>query len=965
MSNIKGLSKGVELVSIEFNTAVKYVTRQGFVNDFPITFDYKYKDYLRVLVGFQQRDDYTILKVDGVDCVRFNKNLAEGASVTIRRVTPSGAVPHIYQYTSNAQGGAEFSAKTIDENFEYMSKIVSEVEDYNTISQDNLNEIEDSFKDTQKVANEAKDTAERAEGKIDSAVSIAEEAKGIAEGIDGKAQEALANSVVAKDTAEGIDGKAQLALDNSSEALGIVESAKVTADNAKDVAEGIDSKAQDALDNSIKALDKVDTKRDLVDNVFSGSLQLRDNDGTGTGVFLMESDGTIRGQMVSNSYGLQFSQIQEDGTHQNFTFPRYGDGGEILTDGRGKWVLPDNIGVLKVDAFSLTESGNVKENGEYGNDKICKEALSKGKKVYVPEGVFYLSNPMLYSNLAFYGEGTLKYDNAEFVRLGGSSGSTRASEQYTLYYSYASKSDVSVLVNDNPVPFTWLDDWLIDVPAIKETTRDDIVRISVIGGTYKCSYIPEYIAMSSTAQDLDPEYNQSSVAWGKGSHTTKLGSRAGQNALHANNSVFIGAKAGASVVEKGNNVFMGFNSGQRVKTGNNTMVGSVAGEWVTAGSENTYFGMGAGAHNIDGNRNLSAGNYALNHPGSNNVALGYNASSSIGSGVSSSGGVHVGAFSSCYQSGDRNVSVGYASRRGNVVENYSLVNIGTDNVSMGYHSSFSTAQASNNVSIGKDALYSNAKEGSLVAIGSGALYSNTEGRRQVAVGFNSLYNSNAEGNTALGYQSGYNISTGFRNTFIGEWAGKELTASSNNTFVGWRAGYLQEHKGNNTFIGSNTGATSEEGLDVSGVQNSSALGYGAKVTGDDQVQLGGASTTTYVFGTVQNRSDARDKADIKELDLGLDFVMKLKPSEYIWNYREWEGKKTGKRKHAGFIAQDVQEVVDSNEYAFVQDHSVNGGADVLSIGYDEFIPVLTKAIQEQQKLIKELREEVNKLKEVK
>jgi hypothetical protein len=38
----------------------------------------------------------------------------------------------------------------------------------------------------------------------------------------------------------------------------------------------------------------------------------------------------------------------------------------------------------------------------------------------------------------------------------------------------------------------------------------------------------------------------------------------------------------------------------------------------------------------------------------------------------------------------------------------------------------------------------------------------------------------------------------------------------------------------------------------------------------------------------------------------------------------------------------------------VQDHKIKGGDDVLSLGYDEFIPPLVKAIQELTERVKEL-----------
>src|SRR3546814_13145999 len=58
------------------------------------------------------------------------------------------------------------------------------------------------------------------------------------------------------------------------------------------------------------------------------------------------------------------------------------------------------------------------------------------------------------------------------------------------------------------------------------------------------------------------------------------------------------------------------------------------------------------------------------------------------------------------------------------------------------------------------------------------------------------------------------------------------------------------------------------------------------ISGANQVQLGDSATTSYVYGTVQNRSDARDKADIRDTQLGLDFIKALRPVDYRWDMRE-------------------------------------------------------------------------------
>ena len=55
-------------------------------------------------------------------------------------------------------------------------------------------------------------------------------------------------------------------------------------------------------------------------------------------------------------------------------------------------------------------------------------------------------------------------------------------------------------------------------------------------------------------------------------------------------------------------------------------------------------------------------------------------------------------------------------------------------------------------------------------------------------------------------------------------------------------------------------------------------------------------------------------------------------------------------RHHGLIAQEVRDVLATQgiDFGGFQDHAVNGGEDVLSLGYDELIAPMIKAIQEQQ-----------------
>ena len=73
---------------------------------------------------------------------------------------------------------------------------------------------------------------------------------------------------------------------------------------------------------------------------------------------------------------------------------------------------------------------------------------------------------------------------------------------------------------------------------------------------------------------------------------------------------------------------------------------------------------------------------------------------------------------------------------------------------------------------------------------------------------------------------------------------------------------------------------------IANYDNTTALGYKASVTGANQVQLGDSTTTTYAYGAVQDRSDKRDKTDVHSSDLGLEFIQKLRPVKFRWDYRD-------------------------------------------------------------------------------
>lgn len=256
--------------------------------------------------------------------------------------------------------------------------------------------------------------------------------------------------------------------------------------------------------------------------------------------------------------------------------------------------------------------------------------------------------------------------------------------------------------------------------------------------------------------------------------------------------------------------------------------------------------------------------------------------------------------------------------------------------------------------------------GENTALGSGALDRLTTGENNTAVGENALATlGTSTDNTAVGSNT-LKAVTGVNNTAVGSNTALRTTTGENNTAVGGYSLMMNTTGKNNTAVGTYANTTTQA------FSNTTAIGANSAVTGDNQVQLGDSNTSVYTFGAVQNRSDQRDKTDIADTDLGLGFIRKLRPRKYRHDFRcsydelveitddcgclvgyekvehEPDGSKAGTRFHYGLIAQEVKETLDELgvDWAGYQDHSINGGADIKTIGYTECISPMLKAIQE-------------------
>ena len=190
---------------------------------------------------------------------------------------------------------------------------------------------------------------------------------------------------------------------------------------------------------------------------------------------------------------------------------------------------------------------------------------------------------------------------------------------------------------------------------------------------------------------------------------------------------------------------------------------------------------------------------------------------------------------------------------------------------------------------------------------------------------------------ACGYQAGYSNTTGANNTAIGARSNLLLNTGSDNTSLGFQAGDVITTGDNNITIGKDADPSAADA--------------------DNEITLGNSSNDTIRCNTqtISSLSDARDKTDINQLELGLDFIDSLKPVKFKWQTRD--GNSKDGLYEAGFIAQDFQEVQKDNDADYLKLVHDNN-PDKLEASYGKLVPVLVRAIQELKQEIEELKANV-------
>lgn len=399
---------------------------------------------------------------------------------------------------------------------------------------------------------------------------------------------------------------------------------------------------------------------------------------------------------------------------------------------------------------------------------------------------------------------------------------------------------------------------------------------------------------------------------------------------------YYGLNAGASNTTGWGNTFLGFSSGYKNVGGcGNNFIGNNAGYSNLSGSNNTFIGQKAGYSNTTANGNIFIGEQAgyFNTTGIDNIFIG--------------------------------LPAGYNNTTGNA------------NIFLGEFAGFTNTTGSYNLFLGNNAGHANTTGGWNTFIGNGAGRSNAIGNHNVFLGTNAGYlNTLGLGNVCLGFNAGY-TETGSNRLYIansdtgspliyGEFDNGIVSingrlgvgtktpsgsidvkkTSANAVFIIERTDGAQ---GKFAALSSKVSIGSRSNHNLIMVANNNAVmtltpggyvGVGTSTPSYPLQMASGAYCST--GGTWFNASSRSLKENIRDLSTveAVKALSKLNPVKYNYKVDKTD-------KHVGFIAEDVPELV--------------AAADRKGLSAMDVTAVLTKVVQEQQKIISGLQERLAKI----
>jgi len=218
------------------------------------------------------------------------------------------------------------------------------------------------------------------------------------------------------------------------------------------------------------------------------------------------------------------------------------------------------------------------------------------------------------------------------------------------------------------------------------------------------------------------------------------------------------------------------------------------------------------------------------------------------------------------------------------------------------------------------------------------------------------------------------------NTALMTTNGQEIKMVGDNSYIQWHTAANSSASGpNSAFLGSNQfGAIFlESNLEAANIDGETGVNFlVSDVTSmviDQNRNVGiGTSSPGYklqvngdtdVTGELTAASDKRLKKDIENIENALGVVSQLSPKTYKFRTDEYPNMELAEGTKMGFIAQQLEDILpELVRTGGVVENTRGEKFNSKSVNYIELIPLLTKAIQEQQEIIANQKSEMLEMK---
>lgn len=343
----------------------------------------------------------------------------------------------------------------------------------------------------------------------------------------------------------------------------------------------------------------------------------------------------------------------------------------------------------------------------------------------------------------------------------------------------------------------------------------------------------------------------------------------------------------------------------------------------------TTLGSGTGDPSGSGNTCVGYGSGEIISTGTYNVTLGFNAGDAI-------------------TTGSHNIAIGNDS---------DVSATQSDQIAIGR---LASSGSSSSVAIGKEAKAT----GSTISLGFEAGKNSLSPSNSVHVGVQAGYQSDSTENVFVGRNSGYRVTGGnaFGNVAVGPYCMGNISGTASgaqqNVAVGYNSLNVITSGDNNTCIGTSSGVNITTG------SNNSCVGNGSQptsATASNEFTLGNSSITTLRCQqtSITSLSDERDKDNIYDLNVGLDFVNSLRPVNFTWNLRD--GSRTDDIVQSGFIAQEVKSSIQAHASGKLDDIIYEPTEDRLEMKMGDLIPAMVQAIKDLSAEVEDLKTQIESL----